>query len=189
MSNPVPATVTSPEMLDAALAQVQTVLENQLSWLTTAYGKIEKREVKDPEGRKVVFPSVYAGGTEYINLLPDEHLGNYSYIEVLDSQAVVWRPRSYSEFTADVAIIFWFDFRTVYPADYQERSVDHVKYEVLSALAGSTFPSIRLTITSISERAENIYRGFSASEIETQFLMRPYGGFRLDAKLIYKVLC
>jgi hypothetical protein len=186
--NPTPITITSPVLADVALAQLQVILEANLSWLTTAYGKIEKRVFQDPESRPVVFPAIFCGEKEYLNLLPDEHLGNYSYVEVLDSQEVVWRPRQTPDFKADIALVFWFDFRTVYPSDHNTRTVEHVKADVLDALNVS-MPGLRITVNSISERAENIYRGFSASEIQHQFLMRPYGGFRVDANIFYKSAC
>ena len=38
----------------------------------------------------------------------------------------------------------------------------------------------RIEINRIYELAENIYRGFSLDEVDNQFLMAPYGGFRFE---------
>lgn len=188
MINPVPATIASPVLLDVCFAQVSSALETGLSWLTKAYGKAERRE-RTRDRSSILYPAIYAGGNDYINMLPDEHLGNYSWFDVVESQEVEWRYRSAHDFKARFGLVFWFDFRTVYPSDHQEKTLEHVKSEVLGVLGSSTLPSTRLRVDQISERVENIYPGYTLHEVDNQFLMRPYGGFRIEGEVTYKAAC
>lgn len=41
----------------------------------------------------------------------------------------------------------------------------------------------------VAERAENIYRGYDHGEIEGQFLMFPYTGFRLEGEMVINEQC
>jgi hypothetical protein len=47
----------------------------------------------------------------------------------------------------------------------------------------------RIILNRIYERAENIYRGYTLSEIDNQFLMHPFAGFRFDGILEFDELC
>ena len=43
--------------------------------------------------------------------------------------------------------------------------------------------------TAIYELAENVYRGFTLDEIDNQFLMHPFGGFRFEGVLSVNQPC
>jgi hypothetical protein len=44
---------------------------------------------------------------------------------------------------------------------------------------------VMIRLNNIQELASDIYRGFSFSEIDNQFLMRPYSGFRINGNMRY----
>lgn len=186
--NPSPATITTPVLLDLSLSVIQSVLEAKISWLTTAYGKAEKRERLKAEQR-VIYPAIFAGGTDYLTMFPDSHLGNFSYFEIPDGQEIEWNFRRPHSFESDFGLIFWYDFRVVAPLDPTGVTNENVKAEVLGVLGGNTFPGVRVQVNKIFDRSENIYRGYTLSEIDNQFLMRPYGGFRLEGRLSYSASC
>ena len=48
---------------------------------------------------------------------------------------------------------------------------------------------MRMDITKMYDQAENIFREYSLKEIDTQYLMQPYGGVRFDLELIYREEC
>ena len=96
------------------------------------------------------------------------------------------------EIVTPFSLIFWFDTRRIFGVG-DNRNISHLKNEILTLLNGRTglrfHTNGHLTINQIYERAENIYRGYSLSEIDNQFLMHPFAGFRFDGLLEFAELC
>jgi len=192
-----PQTLTSPVLEDAALLLVQAKLDAGLSWLTTAYGRAHKLIRKDGDNRNIYFPAVYATsstGTDYINLLPDSELGNFSFFDLTDEQriesyAVKVPGKNIYKFGAD--LIVWFDFRTVYPspADWKAYGVANVVQQVSDVLQTAQITGVNIEIERYRYSVENIYRGYDHKEISNQFAMKPYGCFRIETTITYKKPC
>lgn len=194
MTNPSPHTIDNPVLHDGAAAAINNRLSN-LDWLETTYGAVSKM-TKEKDGRKYNYPGIYAGGSdggEYIDLLPDTHLfensGGYSYLEFNDSQDFKnWNNGGMLEM--DFALVVWFDFRKVYDtATWKGKAVSNVVQLVLDELAKGTGQAVLEHSLKFRYSAERIYRGYTHNEIKKQFLMKPYGGFRIDTKLIYQPSC
>lgn len=174
--------LTNPKLLDVVLARIDAVLLSKLLWLDHAFGKASTLK-REQNGREVSFPAVYVGKKEYLNLFPDGHIGNYSFFSIEDGQDV--KPQGgRNEFECRFSFIVWFDYRKVYGLNWQNYSIENVKAEVLEALRG-TITGAQLRISSVYEQAGNIYQGYTDKEIDNQFLMRPYGGLRIDGTLKY----
>ena len=60
------------------------------------------------------------------------------------------------------------------------------KYNFLDALKNIVLTAGRISVNKIYTLAENIYRGFSLDEVQNQFLMSPFGGFRFECDLQIK---
>jgi hypothetical protein len=78
--------------------------------------------------------------------------------------------------------------RTVEESD--ERNTEAVKAQVLRALNGG----IRMRhgsflIDEIYTRAESIYQGFTLDEVDNQFLMSPFCGFRFHGTMTVMDVC
>lgn len=183
---PVP---TSPKLWDYAVAELQTELADNISWLTAAYGKAQRHVKMGKLSGQVVFPAVYSGTGDYLNMLPDGHLGNYCWLDVDDYQDMPYEREQYNELRARVGLVFWLDLRTAYAADYENRTIEHAKNDVIVALRAVRLTRSNLIIDRVAERADNIYRGYTHNEIEQQFLMFPYVGFRLEGEMIIKEVC
>jgi hypothetical protein len=190
----VPALV-SPQLEDAALLVISGKLEAGLSWLGKAYGRVQLM-VDERNGRQVQIPGIYIGGADgkqYMpgGLLPDTHKGNFSFFDLSDRQGItMFRPVRELLFT--VGLVVWGDARTTYPADWQERNVVNVVSDVLDVLENMATPSINIVPTMYFYDATNIYNqrryrldSFTHNEIQTQFLMWPYFGFRIEMDIKY----
>lgn len=169
--------------LDLAFLELQVILKGGLPWLKTAYGKAETKVFND-EKQKEVAPAIYSGGNDYQKLFPDEHLGNFSFFNTVDGRETAFE-RQGSEGKADFSLIIWFDFKTVYPNTHEQRNVRHVIKQVTDLLRKSALVNSSIRIGKVFEEGKNIYKEYSDKEIETQFLMRPYGGFRLEGLIHY----
>lgn len=184
--------IINPEMADAIIAEIQQGLKENIPWLDIAFGRAE-RIVKQIEGRTLYLPAIYTGDglspNEYIELSPDSQIGNFSFFWMLDPQRLSWMPKIPGVVKAPFALIFWFDLRRVYKVK-DNRNIMSLEAEVLRVLNGKfKIASGSLSINRIYHLAENIYREFTLTEIDNQFLMHPYAGFRLEGELIYEELC
>lgn len=192
ISTPTIPTPTSPKLWDYAIAELQTELTDNISWLTAAFGKAY-RQVKEVDGRRVRYPAVFSGTGDYLNMLPDGHLGNYCWLDVLDYQEATSETgellAGYKEFTAPIGLVFWLDLRTAYSSDYENRTIEHAKNDVLVALRAVRLTRSVLLIDRIAERTENVYRGYDTDEVKQQFFMFPYTGFRLEGEMIIREQC
>lgn len=187
--------IKNPVMLDAIIGEIQTGLAENISWLDAAFGRAQRLS-KMVNGKRVITPNVYCGGwnghgqNDYIEVSPDSKIGNFSFFEIEDPQTIDAGPWA-RQIKAPFGLIVWFDLTRVYDAA-DNRNTEKLKAEILRVLngrAGWHLKNGRILINKIYERAENIYRGYTLSEIDNQFLMHPYAGFRFDGLLEYDELC
>lgn len=197
MSNTNAPILPAPILVDAMIAELQSILVANLPWLDAAFGRAQ-RITKKMNGKNIIVPNVYCGGwrghgeNDYIEVSPDSKIGNFAYFEVDDPERVDWQYRQLMDIETPFSLIVWFDCRKVLDGE-TNRDISHVKNAILGLLNGYTGMLLhnngRLTINRIYERAENIYRGYSLSEIDNQFLMHPYAGFRFEGTIIMAQPC
>ncbi len=195
MSNTNAPVIQNPIMLDRVIGNIQNGLVDNIPWLDAAFGR-SQRLTKMMNGKRIVTPNVYCGGwrghgpDDYIEVSPDSKIGNFSFFEIEDPQtidATTW----IRQITAPFGLIVWFDLKRVYN-QYDNRNTEYLKAQILRVLHGRGgwhLPDGRMVINRIYERAENIYRGYTLSEIDNQFLMHPFAGFRFDGILEFDELC
>lgn len=197
MSISTPA-ITNPVLLDRALGEIGTKLAANLSWLTTAYG-IAVREEDTYEGRKRTYPAIRIDAESYEKLLPDQELGNYSFFECLHPEQVEWHRRLPSWQECKFSTIFQFDFRTVYPADHNNRTLEHVKLDILRVFRNMSLSKSVLEIELIYDKIIDVYQTYSfvytdpdwigieriALQNSNYFFRRPFGCLRFEGKVRY----
>lgn len=188
-------TIDNPVMLDKVIGQIQQGLVENISWLDVAFGRAQ-RLTKNVEGRSIITPNVYCGGwnghgeNDYIEVSPDAKIGNFAFFEVEDPQTIevsTW----IRQITTPFALIVWFDLTRVYGVP-DNRNTEYLKAQILKVLNGRGGWHLgdgRIVLNQIYERAENIYRGYTLSEIDNQFLMHPFAGFRIEGTLQFDELC
>ena len=182
-------------MLDRVIGDIQQGLVDNISWLDAAFGR-SQRLTKMMNGKKIVTPNVYCGGwnghgeNDYIETSPDSKIGNFAFFEIEDPQTIDAGPWA-RQIKAPFGLIVWFDLTRVYNTA-TNRNTEKLKAQILHVLngrAGWHLTGGRIIINRIYERPENIYRGYTLSEIDNQFLMHPYAGFRFDGLLEFDELC
>lgn len=175
-------------MIDRALAYIQDQLIDKIGWLHHAFGRTQ-RLVSQREHKTWYYPGVYIGHNEYLNLLPGQGIGNRTFFIVDDPHTVDYNARRYNLIKSPVSLICWYDLSDIYP-DGKERNTEDVKRQILNVITNLTMPdATRFEPTKIYEQAENIFKGYSIREIDTQYLMQPYAGLRIDGILIYREEC
>ena len=195
MSNINAPVIPNPVMLDRVIGEIQQGLVNNLSWLDAAFGRAQ-RLTKKMNGNTIITPNVYCGGwnghgeNDYIEVSPDSKIGNFSFFEIDDPETIDGGPWA-RNVQCPFSLIFWFDLTRVY-GTANNRNTEYLKAQVLRILNGRTGWTLsqgRVTVNQIYERVENIYRGYSLSEVDNQFLMHPYAGFRITGILEFAELC
>jgi len=181
MINPVKQTITDPKSLDLRVGILNQRLEAGVSWLDSCYGIAEKSE-DNIDGRRVVRPMIYVGeaNREYLNMLPDSHLGNYSWIDVVDGYEIEWGLGQRYRMRAMCGLVVWYNSETAF-VDPANRTNRHGIDDVLGVLNGAA----GVNVVRVSESGENIYRGYTIGEAEREALTRPYMAFRIDMELYF----
>ena len=175
------------QLFDMVIGSIEAGLEQNLPWLTNIYGRAE-RLVKEQGGVRRYTPNWYKGGDDYELLLPDQGLGNFCFFVMDEPEDVAWNVGERSRLQAWFSLIVWLDMRTVEDSD--ERNTEAVKAQVLRALNGG----IRMRhgafrIDEIYTKAENVFQGFTTDEVDNQFLMSPFCGFRFHGVLNVMDVC
>ena len=190
MSNLIEIQPSIPVLFDKALKPLQDYLESNLPWLNTAYGKAY-RQVRSVNERQYFYPAVHDAKTEHLNMEPDGLLGNYSWFDVSDPLEVINMDNSGSfDLKANVGLILSFDIRNVNP-NWKDMTISNVQQEVIVKLI--EFGNVLLELgkqMEVQERSENIFSGYSYKQLDQNYLMRPYGCFRINFDVIAKTsLC
>lgn len=179
---------SNPVMIDRVLACIQDSLIENIGWLDHAFGRAQ-RLVTKKDYRDHYYPGVYIGHGEYLNVLPGQGLGNRTYFTVDDPQSVEFNVRRYNAIRSPFSLVLWYDLRSIYPST-KERNTEEIKRQLLRVLSNVVLPSgSRIEVTRIYEQAENIFKGFSLKEVDTQFLMQPFGGLRIEGTITYREEC
>ena len=194
----------NPVLLDKILQDMQKSLMDKLKWLDYAFGRAYKLVEHRPDGDKFVYPAAYNGNGEYISLLPNDNLGNFSWFDIYDPQTITQVVQSMPQYTFNGAIVFWYNLDTIFESS-ETMNTEEIKDEIIRFL---TTPGIitttgKLVINNIYERFENIYRGYSIEKIynnytyqgsdiqsiDKLFFMYPYAGIRIEFSLTTRELC
>lgn len=174
--------LTDPKLLDASLLEIQTVLSERLPWLDFAYGKAQ-RLVRIVNEREEYYPGVYTGGEEHADVRPNDQIGNFSFFDVDKNQEIESSDRRSYDIKTKAGLVFWFNYKTIYPDDWEARSLDNVRFEVLEVLRTLVVQKSQVKVLGTVEDAASMYPGYRNREVDDQFLMRPFGGFRVNLSL------
>ena len=170
-----------PYLFDKVIQGLQDALSD-VTWLNHIFGRSE-RLVKMKDGIRYYTPNVYYGKDEYLVLLPDNKaLGNYCFFVMEDPQTVSVPFNASNRVRAPFSLIVWVDMRTV-GATYDDRNTEQLKEQILKTLRRAWIRHGAITLERVYERAENIFEGYSLQEVDNQYLMSPFAGFRITGEM------
>lgn len=176
-----------PYLFDRVIQDLQDALGN-LSWLDHIFGRSE-RLVKMVNGKRLLTPNVYAGDDEYIQLLPDNtRLGNYCFFILEEPQTVGVAYGTSNRVKAPFSLVVWVDMREVGAAN-DDRNTEYLKEQLLKTIRRAWLHHGNVSISRIFERAENVFLGYSLDEVDNQFLMSPFAGFRITGEMMIDEEC
>lgn len=168
-----PVALSLPKLLDVRVNELNAALEANLSWLTKAYTVCENITNDDDS----VFPAIRVlggNGIEYLSMLPDDTLGNFTFVRAGRSEVINTYGRGNYRMSQNIELIFFFDYREIYN-DSQEYSIENVKNDILDFLINYTFRTFTLKLDFFETDHNVIYNGYNTLAVKDQFYMRPYG--------------
>lgn len=178
---------SNPRLFDKAFGYIQDALGANLLWLNHIFGSAE-RLVKYIDGKRIYSPNIYVGDKEYEQITPDaDNIGNYSFFILHEPQELSYDVGSRVKVKAPFSLVVWFDIRSVESSD--ERNKEEVKREILRALRRTWMREGYFHINRIYETAESIFKEYTLDEIDNQFLMQPYCGFRFTGEIHIEEEC
>lgn len=173
----------NPAFFDKLIVQMQQQLKDGLPWLNYSFGRAQKVNHLENSDSKF-YPEVHIGNGEYVRVMPDDQLGNFSFFKANYPQSPIWGNRSFQNVDGDFSLIFWFNLNSIFQGA-KDRESEAVKAEIYHLLTRD----LRLvggrlnSINAIFEEADDVYNEFDYSEIKEQFHMQPYAGLRFDLSL------
>lgn len=175
----------TPYLFDKPIGELQQILKDSLPWLDYSFGRAE-RLVKEVDGKRLYTPNVYTGDEQYEVILPDDRYGCYSFFTLSEPQDVISRMQREVRIRTPFSLVMWVDMRRVEKAInlVDERNTEYVKEQVLSILGAARMHKGSIIVEQVYERAENVFQGFSLDEVQNQFLMSPFAGFRFAGTMI-----
>lgn len=173
----IPSVHASTTAIDLCISNIQTGLAS-LTWLTKSFGRAYAFRDEQLGG---FLPKVYLNSGEYLNVLPNDFLGFQSFFALKGSEKYI----EYSAGTTNVkecrlSIIFWGKLSS---EAYGDRIyTQNLMQQVIAKLKVNKH--VRTIEETWDERASDVFEGYDLSE-STQYLMHPYGGFRIDVIVNY----
>jgi len=194
--NPNIPIIPNPIGFDAAVADLQTAVAT-VSYIEKSFGRaFIHREMR--AGKMITLPKVYQGSGEYYNPLPNGELKASTFILAIgEEHCEDYQQYEQNIFTRKVALIFWGNLQLIDP-DKDYIFLEEVKSDIMIAIKESK--SFKSYDAYIDERYSEVFREFASyltntardtdtDEINTQYLMYPYAGFRMSLTLTYDQPC
>lgn len=180
--------------LDAPIEAIRLAMAN-IAWISKSFGRaMTFREPDNNTGKLIRVPKVYEDGGEYINVLPNDSIFSdgvaaSSFIRVVGPETYeIFEANTGSIKSAKLAIIVWADLKKIDPVK------DYIFTEELKAEIEAEVKKVHYVkelVEWIDERAEDVFNGYDldSSDFNTEYLMYPYAGIRLELTVNYPESC
>ena len=172
---------TIPVLIDKFIVDFNAQAIVIFPWLNNPLGKLQEL-TKHFDGKYIKVPAMFNDGNEYMEIFPDDTLVNYSWFQFSDIEPGE-RFRA-AKVKATASFNLFVDLRTIYP-NVTSRNTENLKLEILQGLKQISLKTAAFRVISISEKYEDVYKGFKLNETESKYFMQPYSGlnFKLDIYL------
>ena len=173
--NPTVPTIPNPVNADTYINLLQTALSG-ISWIEYSFGRTTRHSEKGK-----IYPKTYQTSKEYQIVMPNDNLGKgYSFIEVDSAEP---------EFNLDQQSIWEYGISVICYANYNKIDstkdypfVEELLQDVMVVFIDETI-LCEIIPNKIFFEVEEIFRDYTLDIINSQYLIFPWGGFRIDATM------
>lgn len=163
-------------LIDSFIVEFNTGIVQSLTWLNNPLGRLQELS-RNLDGGLVRVPAAHTINGEYIDLLPDDTLTNYSWF---DFDPIEFKSfRIPAKFKARGTWKLFLDLNSIYE-NKDPRYLENVKYEIVNALGSLTLKTGAFRGGSISERIQDVYKGFSITNVQDRYFMQPYAALNVS---------
>ena len=188
-SNP---TIPSPPgtvFIDSAIEDLKAKLQT-IDWHSHSFGRAYIRKTQRD---KIDFkePMVYGEDGEYVPVQYNDNLQSMSFFLVGEKTPYgEWEKNSQNYWEVETSLIFWANINKIDAARaedyYFSESLQEDVRALITDLVGIPY---RVSIDSMTDEPDEVYKEFSFKEEEKQFLTWPYTGFRFELTMIVQDKC
>jgi len=175
--------ISTPVGLDESVLEINGRMLTELAWLDKAYGVCETRlrhYERKYERDNIRFPAVLGESGDYIDLFPNEYIGNFSFWNIKDREESLKQVGRKVIQSGMFKLVFWFSFEKIYGVNSRKYTIENVKNDVFEFFETSGFVKSNVELMNCLTEAERIYYPWDYREIENQSLMRPFGAFAIE---------
>ena len=174
--------------LDAVIDNTRFGYITELDWLDAAYGRAFLLRENTANGGVRFTPKILTGNApEYFEVMPNDALGSHVFFigrnEASPGQETTAPLQKTRMWQQRVDIIFYFNLHRIDP-DKSYYFIEELKRDVVEA----TQKQRGIIIDEIyTETLEEVYEGFTLSELSRDLLYYPYAGMRLSTRMTYSL--
>ena len=181
-------TIVSPAGLDRAVAEISTHLITY-DLIDRSFGlshKIIRKKGVEGTTEEAVPVAYESDGVNHFTLFPNEDFGNFIFFDRTGSDEIInYKARRTAQYSTEIGLIFWGNLKTIYALDWDQRTREHVKTDLVNILKLGRFRFSSIEVLNITYTGSDIYPNYGVTELESQFLMRPFVGMRINLNLVY----
>ena len=179
-NNPNITTIDQPG-LDLVIHNLQSLLADKFDWMTVFHRAYPFREYWSEERKTHTVPKVWVGANEYMNVLPNDFLIGQAFFYVTDDEKQMESDLQFgSTFRTEVSLIIWVNTASM-PGHTTGPSIAKLKKEINEIL--NDHISVSKIESMTDQDAESVFNGFTIEDVDTQYLMLPYAGLRVNMVL------
>lgn len=179
--------------LDKVIQSIQFELA-QLPWLDYSFGRAYEFKEVDVKGALQRIPKCYTRQGEYINVMPNDFARAHSFIALKGHEN--WKLFNRYEGSikeAELTIIVWGNLKRI---DNTKSYIftEILKNDIEKVIKQNEF--VKEIVYCIDERAEDVFKSYNLrsesyteNDVQTEYLMYPYTGFRYDITVNYFEEC
>lgn len=161
---------TTPVLIDLFLTEFNSRITTLLPWLDNPLGQITEIG-RHLDAKYVKVPAMHTDSGEYIDVLPDDKLVNYSWWHFEPLQL---KGKFRAKVKTTARFNMFLDLRKLYPNDLNSRNAQNIIFEIERVINKIGLKSAALRISSFSTDPKDAYRGFNVSSIDDKYFMHPY---------------
>lgn len=161
---------TTPVLIDLFLTEFNAKIVTLLPWLDNPLGQIQEIS-RHLDSRYVKVPAMHTDSGEYIDVLPDDKLTNYSWWQF---SPIELSGKNRAKVKVPAKLNMFLNLKQIYPTELNARKAQNVIYEIEQIINKINLKYSALRITKISTDKNTTYHGFNIDQVDDKYFMHPY---------------
>lgn len=183
----VPNSFSDPKLHSKIIQNLQSLMQQGLPWLQYVYPLAHVGITLDAEGNELKYPRTHIndGENEYYDIRPNDSFRSYGFFEIADSTSI----DEDGQIVYNVSFIVWFNYNTTSAIKSYDYHAELIK-DVIALIDANIYFKQAISNISYDIDPNTIFNKYSLKLTDSQFLMYPYGAFKINFDFTdYEVFC